>query len=274
MSSVLDPHRISVRSEAAHRGLAIEVVASTGSTNADLRRRVGQLSGPLLLAAEVQTAGRGRAGRSWLAAAGDSLCFSLAWPMTVPVDRLAGLPLAIGVAVATTLRALGRPVQLKWPNDLMLDGAKLGGILVETVSVRAAPPAAQLWAVVGVGLNVHVNQSRDAGLGHPVAAIGAAVDRNALLASLADALEQALARFADQGLAPFIARWQSWHAHAGQPVVILEQGQVLHEGVAVGIDASGCLLLDTVSGRVAVAAGDVSLRRAAATTESLDAAAD
>ncbi len=260
-------------SEAARRGLAIEVLASTGSTNADLRQRIGQLDAPLLLAAEAQTAGRGRAGRSWLAEPGDSLCFSLAWPFHIPLARLAGLPLAVGVAVASTLRALGRPVQLKWPNDLLLDGAKLGGILVESLPARAGQSAAPLWAVIGIGLNVHANSARDARLGHPAAILGGALDRNVLLAALADALSDTLGQFAAEGLAPFVDRWQRWHAHAGQPVVILEQGRVLHEGTATGIDAAGCLLLDTGGQLVSVAAGDVSLRIPVA-SESPDAAAD
>ncbi len=272
MSAPLDVSRISGLSAAASSGLVIEVLESTGSTNADLRQRIGQLKAPLLLAAEAQTAGRGRAGRRWLAVPGDSLCFSLAWPFHLPSARLAGLPLAVGVAVASALRALGRPVMLKWPNDLLLDGAKLGGILIESVPGRGQP-AAPLWAVIGVGLNVHANPARDAGLGHPVAALGGAIDRNLLLAALADALQEALVRFAVDGLDPFIECWQDWHAHAGQPVTIIEQGRVLHQGIATGIDAGGCLLLDTGGRKVAVAAGDVSLRPPSS-PETLDAAAD
>ncbi len=128
MSPALDPDRIAAQSEAARRGLAVEVVASTTSTNADLRQRVEALHAPLLLAAETQTAGRGRAGRSWLAAPGDSLCFSLAWPFRVPLAQLAGLPLAIGVAVAGTLRAMGKPVRLKWPKTHALPRTRHGPI--------------------------------------------------------------------------------------------------------------------------------------------------
>ena len=247
---------------------AIEVVATTGSTNADLRERAGALRTPLLLAAERQTAGRGRAGRSWLAEPGDSLCFSLAWRFAGPLHRLSGLSLAVGVALAECLRAPrldgqpGTPVMLKWPNDLLVASAKLGGILIETVGATAP---GGLWAVIGVGLNVRANAERDAAIEQPVAALSAAgsadtLDRNALLAQLAASLAQALDRFDRDGLAPFVARWDALHAHAGQPVSIVEQGRTLHQGVALGIDASGCLQLDTGSGSVKVAAGDVSLR--------------
>ena len=259
MTIPLDAERIAEQCAATRNGLAIEVIASTGSTNADLRQRIDQLRVPLLLAAEEQTAGRGRAGRSWLAAPGDSLCFSLAWPFGGAVTRLAGLPLAIGVALADLLRTRGHYVTLKWPNDLLLDGAKLGGILVETGAARHDGDST-LWAVIGIGLNVHPNASRDSGVGNEVAALGDDIDRNELLAAMADALVAALALFDAQCLAPFVDRWQRWHAFAGLPVKIIEQGKLLQEGIPRGIDAQGCLLLETDEGLVAVAAGDVSLR--------------
>lgn len=265
MNAPLDASRIASLSRAARQGLAVDVVASTCSTNADLRQRIGQGAapdGPRLLAAEVQTAGRGRAGRSWLAAPGDSLCFSLAWPLRGPVARLVGLPLAVGAAIAGTLRDAGHPVTLKWPNDLLLGDEKFGGILVETVPRRADAADSPLWVVIGIGLNVHANPARDAGIGHRVAALGERIDRDALLASLADALAQAMAQFDAHGLAPFIERWQRWHAFAGLPVAIVDQGRPLHHGIARGIDASGCLLLDGPDGILAIAAGDVSLRAA------------
>jgi BirA family biotin operon repressor/biotin-[acetyl-CoA-carboxylase] ligase len=265
MSSLLDAKRIAGRCAATRHGLAVEVVAVTGSTNADLRLRADQLRAPVLLAAEQQTAGRGRAGRRWLSAPEDSLCFSLAWRFPGSVARLAGLPLAVGVVLADTLRSRGHPVTLKWPNDLLLEGDKLGGILVETTAARPDCDAPALWAVIGVGLNVRANRERDHGMAAPVAALGEGIDRNELLAVLADALAEALTLFDAQGLAPFIDRWQRWHAFAGLPVMIVEQGQRLHEGIARGIDAYGCLLLDTASGTVAVAAGDLSLRPQAAT---------
>ncbi len=268
MSSLLDAKRIAGLCAATRHGLAVEVVAATGSTNADLRQRAEQLRAPLLLAAEQQTAGRGRAGRSWLSAPEDSLCFSLAWRFSGPVARLAGLPLAVGVALADALRSRGHPVTLKWPNDLLLDSAKLGGILVETVTARTASETPALWTVIGVGINVRANRERDEGVAVPVAALaapGADIDRNELLAALTDALVAALALFEAQGLAPFIDRWQRWHAYAGLPVVIVEQGRLLHEGVVRGIDAYGCLQLDTDRGVVSVAAGDLSLRPQAVT---------
>jgi BirA family biotin operon repressor/biotin-[acetyl-CoA-carboxylase] ligase len=129
--------------------LAVEVVAETGSTNADLLARAPRLTRNTALIALRQSAGRGRAGRSWLSG-DDSLTFSLAWKFERPLHALAGLPLAVGVALAETLGRLDVPVQLKWPNDLLKDGAKLAGVLIETQQA----PAGSLWAVVGVGINL------------------------------------------------------------------------------------------------------------------------
>lgn len=259
MSDLLDAEKLAARCRSVGDGLVIEVVDETASTNADLRQRIDQLRVPVLRVAEQQSAGRGRAGREWRAARGDSLCFSLAWPFSRGLMQLAGLPLAVGVALADTLRALNFPATLKWPNDLLLEGAKLGGVLVET-GVARIDGSETVWAVVGVGLNVHLNAIRDTAVPHDVAALGENIDRNALLATLTDALVGALRLFDSQGLAPFIDRWQRWHAFAGLPVCVVDQGKLLHEGVARGIDAAGCLQLETDAGLVAIAAGDLSLR--------------
>ena len=239
-------------------GVAVEVVAETGSTNADLLARVQHLSAPLLLIAEHQTAGRGRAGRSWLSAPGHSLTFSLAWRLPGGPQRLTGLPLAVGTALAETLGRLGQPVALKWPNDLLKDGDKLAGILVET---QAAPDGAT-WAVIGIGLNLVLPDELEARIGRTVAAVPwlARMDRDALVAALLDGLAAALDEFARAGFAAFSARWNLLHAYQGEPVVILDRGAVLHEGLAAGVDDAGRLLLDTADGRIAVLAGDVSLR--------------
>jgi BirA family biotin operon repressor/biotin-[acetyl-CoA-carboxylase] ligase len=236
----------------------VEVVAETGSTNADLMARAAQLPRPLLLVAEHQTAGRGRAGRSWLSAAGDSLTFSLAWKFAGSPQRLLGLPLAVGVALAETLAALNVPVQLKWPNDLLKDGSKLAGVLIETQGAADGGT----WAVIGVGLNLVMPDQLEERIGRAVASAPwlARMERDVLLAALLDALAAAMDQFEQAGFGAFRARWDGLHAYRGQQVSIIDQGAVLQQGVAAGVDDSGRLLLDTHAGRVAVLAGDVSLR--------------
>lgn len=280
---------VAIRAACRHRAaatVAIEVVEATGSTNADLMARAAAgaalsvpsaaaaaLAGPTLLVARRQTAGRGRAGRTWLSTAG-SLTFSLAWRFEQPLSALIGLPLAIGVAVAEVLNARGAGVQLKWPNDVLVDGAKLAGILIETVGLPTLLQP-QAWAVIGVGINVDADAplpgdalealsmaaSQDMQkLPATAVAVLPATDRNLLLAHLLDACCATLADFEAHGLAPFLGRWNALHAHAGRMVDIFERGTLVRSGRALGIDAMGRLLLETGSDTLAVLAGDVSLR--------------
>ena len=281
--------------------VAIELVDETGSTNADLLARLEQLSVPTLLIALHQHAGRGRAGRSWLSAAGAGLTFSLAWPFQGPLHRLLGLPLAVGVALAECMAELGQPVTLKWPNDVHRDGHKLAGILIETRSIQGQGQGQSQsqsqrqrqqqdqqqrqqqehhptpWAVIGIGINLTMPDALEQKIGHAVAAAPwlAQMDRNMLMATLLDHLTRTLAEFDTAGFSAFRARWNRLDAYRGQQVVIIDHGQVLHEGTAAGVDDFGQLLLDSTgcdspgrdspgrgspAGRIAIVSGDVTLR--------------
>ncbi|NRR34235.1 biotin--[acetyl-CoA-carboxylase] ligase [Oxalobacteraceae bacterium] len=261
MTTTLSCAAIAARCASSASHIAVEVVAETGSTNADLLARVDSLRSPLLLIAERQTAGRGRAGRSWLSEPGATLTFSLAWPCRGPLQRMAGLPLAVGVALAETINSLGVPVRLKWPNDLLRDGSKLAGILVETQSAADGT----IWAVIGAGINLLMPDALEAQIGRAVAAAPwlAQMDRNELMAALLSRLAAVLAEFDDTGFAAFSERWNALHAWQGLDVAIHDRDQSLRQGRAMGVDDSGCLLLDTASGRVAILSGDVSLKLAA-----------
>jgi BirA family transcriptional regulator, biotin operon repressor / biotin---[acetyl-CoA-carboxylase] ligase len=254
----LSAERVAALCGAAAQQVAVRVVAQTGSTNDDLLAEVRTLERPTLLWAQQQTAGRGRAGRSWHAAEGATLTFSLAWKFSLPLHALVGLPLAVGVTVADVLALYAIDVHLKWPNDLLRDGRKLGGILIET-----ARDGDSCWAVIGIGINMALPQQLDGA----TAAIAAAApelqaDRGQVIAALTTALAENLALFEQQGFAAFAARWNMRHAHAGKQVNIIDRGAVMHSGRAAGVDAQGCLQLDTAQGRVAIVAGDVSLRAA------------
>ncbi|MFZ6711533.1 biotin--[acetyl-CoA-carboxylase] ligase [Undibacterium sp. TC9W] len=248
--------------DGADREVDIEVVAETGSTNADLMARLSAGTStpahPVLRVAVHQTAGRGRAGRPWLTVPGGMLTFSLAWHLPQEPHKLMGLPLAIGVALAECLNALNQNVQLKWPNDLLRDGKKLAGILLES----AAASEGGTWIVAGIGLNLQVSDELEAQVGRALADAPwlAQMDRNLLLAQLLNALASALQQFGQQGFSAFLPRWNALHAYAGQTVHILDHGQVLHTGKALGVDLHGCLVLQTEQGQVNILAGDVSLR--------------
>ena len=190
-----------LRSQLAARraGLALEVVAETGSTNSDLLERLRTSPFvPCLRVAERQTEGRGRHGRRWRAEPGASLTFSLALPIARP--DWSGFSLAIGVALADALEPspAAHPIGLKWPNDLWLRdtaerGRKLGGILIET-----APSASGRIAVIGIGLNIRGARgaSTDYGSGYAsIDELDPSADAPATLARVATPLLDAVERF-------------------------------------------------------------------------------
>jgi len=243
-------------------GVEVRIVERCTSTNDVLLREPG--GEPMLLAAEEQTAGRGRRGRRWHSAPGAGLTFSLGRRIRRPARELAALSLVAGVAAARALRVLGvREAALKWPNDLVVGGAKLGGILVE-----ARPPGNSRsqgsYAVIGLGINCRRTRGLAAKLGREVAFVGdfIAVSRNEILQGTATALIAALDGFEAGGLDALRAEWEAMDAHAGQRLrVRLADGRVI-TGVAGGLAEDGALRLVTRNGVRAVRSGRVVSARA------------
>jgi len=242
-------------------GVEVRVVGRCASTNAALlAERIG---GPVLLAADVQSAGRGRRGRRWHSPAGSGALFSLALPMRRPVRELGGLSIVAGVAAVRALRALGAgEASLKWPNDLLVRGAKLGGILVET-RARGAGSA----AVVGIGINHLSVDGLAARLRRGVAALDQLLRplpaRNAVISAVGCELIGALRAFDAEGFAPFRGDWEELHAFAGMRLrVRLADGRVV-AGVAAGLAADGALQVRTRTGLRTVRNGRVLLARSA-----------
>lgn len=245
--------------EPGAQNIAIRLVAETGSTNADLLTDIAHLAGPTLLWAESQTAGKGRAGRNWHSVAGSALTFSLAWKFTLPIQALAGLSLAVGVVVVETLLEFGIAARLKWPNDVLKNGDKLAGILVETALDKNDRSA--IWAVMGVGINLAQAEQLNVQIGRRVADAPALLaQREQLMAALLNGFARALPIFEKNGFTAFAGSWNKLDAYAGCAVNIQDQGKILHSGKAAGVDQAGQLLLDTAQGRIAIVAGDVSLR--------------
>ncbi len=242
----------------------LDVFDTIDSTNAELMRRVQQGCAPgLVCTAEQQSAGRGRRGRPWVSPYASNLYLSLLWEFTQGAAALEGLSLAVGVAVARALhRCAVPPVQLKWPNDVLYGGAKLGGILLE----MTGDTAGRCQVVIGVGLNVAM----------PAAAAGA-IDqawtdiktitanqypgRNHLLAALLNELLPLVADFEQHGFSRWRNDWQALDAFAGAPVV-LHTGAAQLGGIARGVDERGALQLETATGVQSVYGGEISLRAA------------
>jgi len=263
--SLLDAGAVPDMLGSASARLVIEVVDSVDSTNSRLMQRAaaGAPSG-LVLAAEAQTAGRGRRGRPWRSAIGSTLTFSLLWRFAQGARELAGLSLAVGVALARVLRESGASgVALKWPNDVLLPAGKLAGILIEMQGDVLGPSA----AVIGVGVNVRADPQVAAAVDQPVAdlesATGEAVDRNRLLARMLVELDGVLEQFAGSGFAPLRAEWQRFHACQDRRVILQMPDGAACPGIARGVAEDGALLLETAAGLQRCHSGEVSLRRAA-----------
>jgi BirA family biotin operon repressor/biotin-[acetyl-CoA-carboxylase] ligase len=252
----------------------LERVTETKSTNDDLlaRWRAGELIDPVARIAHKQTAGKGRAGRAWLANPEDSLCFSLAFPFKRTPSELSGLSLLVGLAVVSgiaqacnlseaELRAAG--LRLKWPNDLLLNNCKLGGILIEGGQTKVGDPT---WMIIGIGMNLRnaevIAATLDSGLkvGVLTQLTKSVPDVEYLWLKLIASLEHHLTEFDLHGFKPCQQRWMEWDAYRGQPVCISGAGKDPIYCHATGIDETGALLLQQDNNTIAIHAGDVSLR--------------
>ena len=242
-------------------GVEVRVVERCTSTNDVLLKE----NDALLLAAEEQTAGRGRRGRRWHSAPGAGLTFSLGRRIRRPVRELAALSLVAGVAAARALRALGvSQAALKWPNDLVLQRAKLGGILVEARTPGSRRGDVGSYAVIGLGINCRRTAGLAARLGRDVAFVNDFVDssRNEILQATASALLTALDAFEADGLHALRAEWEAMDAHAGQRLRVRLAGGRVVTGIADGLDEDGALRLVTRKGVRAVRSGRVVSARA------------
>ncbi|MHA6347162.1 biotin--[acetyl-CoA-carboxylase] ligase [Roseivivax sp. CAU 1761] len=244
-------------------GYGREVLAEIDSTNAEALRRLPDISGPLWICGLRQVAGRGRRGRPWTDPAGN-FAASLVLPVDEPPAQAALRSFVAAVALLDAFVALtGRaePFSLKWPNDVLLNGGKVAGILLETGGAgRRAGAASHL--VIGIGVNLAAAPgagSVEAGALHPVSLLsetGAAVPPETFLDTLAAAYARREAQFRAYGFAPIRTAWLGAAARLGE-TVIARTGTTETEGVFETVDASGQLVLKTAKGRAAIAAADV-----------------
>jgi BirA family transcriptional regulator, biotin operon repressor / biotin---[acetyl-CoA-carboxylase] ligase len=217
------------------------------------------IAGSLWLA-EVQLQGRGRRGRTWFSPFGSNLALSAGFALARPVASLGGASLVVGLAVADALEGLGvQDLSLKWPNDVLVGGAKLGGILIELTAAGAT--GVQL--VVGIGLNVAMPEHVRANLPDQVADLRAAghpSSRNVIAGKVASNVVQFLAHFEEQGFAPFVDAFNSRHYFHGQQVTIL-QGEDSAVGRVAGVSVRGGLLLQMDHETLEFHGGEVSMRQ-------------
>ena len=240
----------------------VQLNDSVESTNTALMAAAlaGAVDGTVFCS-EHQHAGKGRRGRPWHSVPGGSLTFSTLWRFDNGLQSLAGLSLAVGLAIARAVnRHSSHPARLKWPNDVLVDYRKLAGILVE---VQGDMNGAA-FAVVGIGLNVRLNTAQRDAVDQAVvdlAEMGVTVGRNLLLADCLRELHAVLTLFRQHGFAALRADWLALDAYAGKPVALsLPDARTVH-GMASGVDETGAFLLrDAASSLVPYSGGEISLR--------------
>ena len=243
--------------EAGQFDIGILPQAASSNTLLLQRAALGSMGAPSgsVLAVELQTAGRGRLGRTWHSGLGSTLTFSLLWRFDCGLNALSGLSLAVGVAIARALDRLGaQDVRLKWPNDILIgrsepdEPRKLGGVLIEAQGDMLGPSA----VVIGIGLNCFLPDNLAGRIDQPAAALDEICrdmpTRNRLLAALLQELAGVLRQFAQSGFAVFGEEWERCHIHQDRPMRLRMADGTVVIGIARGVSGSGELRLETAQG--------------------------
>ena len=251
----------SLQQMAGKQGFRAQLKHECSSSNDEimaLARQSADLAHKALCVAHFQTKGRGRQGRSWVNRQGECLMFSLGWAFDKPQYELGSLALVAALACRRALADIGLDVNIKWPNDLVVANDKLAGILIETARVEN-----RTVAVIGIGINFVLpkeveNATSVQALFQTASKQGVSVKTllNAVLAQL-DAL---LNEYAQNGFASCVGEYDAANRDTGRPVLLLQEGRIVHEGVVKGVDAQGALRLLTDNGEKTIVSGEISLR--------------
>lgn len=248
-------------SSSACCGWPISVLDSVDSTNAEVMRRLdARQVPPFIVLAEQQAAGRGRRGRNWVSPFGENLYYSLALRMDGGMRQLEGLSLVVGLALLRALRAMGvTGTGLKWPNDLLVGGRKIAGILLEL----SGDPADVCHVVIGVGVNVNMSAATQVAIDQPWTSmreeLGGLVDRNEMACELSRQLVRYLAVHRERGFSALREEWQENHVWQGRKVRLTAGARAV-EGVVLGVDQSGALRLSVAGVEQHFSGGELSLR--------------
>jgi BirA family biotin operon repressor/biotin-[acetyl-CoA-carboxylase] ligase len=247
-------------------GWTLAAFETIGSTNDEAARRAGEGAPEGLVVWSLrQESGRGRRGRQWESPEGNLYCSTLLRP-SCPADRAAQIGFVAALAVADTVSGLPTPVhdvQLKWPNDVLIAGAKICGILPESAVMADGRVE---YVVLGIGLNVgfHPPAERTGYVATSLAALGAERPLAELLSRLAGNLHRRYVAWSAQGFAALRADWLARAASLGETIVV-RTGTTETHGRFLGLDDNGTLILETAPGVVQrVAAGEVFPHRRAA----------
>jgi len=254
-------------------GRTVHYLRTVGSTSSELKAlaREGAAAGTVVLADE-QTVGRGRSGRTWFSPVGLGVWMSILLRCELSAERLAPLSIAAAVSVADALRELtGLDVRVKWPNDLLVGGRKLGGLLVESIQTAGKDV---LSAVLGIGLNVNLTESdlpaELVGIATSLRSeLGHSLPRLEVLRVMLLALERCFERYEREGIAGFRERWKELSSTLGREVTVTPgrpaagATECIAAGTVMGLAKSGALILEDASGAThEIWFGDITLRHA------------
>lgn len=257
--SLLEPEAIVAACRA--QGWEAQILDSVDSTNAEvLRCLAAGAPAPFLVLAERQDSGRGRRGRQWVSPFAENLYYSLGLRLEGGVFSLDGLSLSVGLAVLRCLREQGVvEAGLKWPNDLLVAGRKIAGVLLEL----SGDPAGECQVVIGIGVNVNMLPGSRVVIDQPWTSlrecVGRLVDRTALALALGRWLQHYLSLHAQGGFAALREEWEACHLWQGKEVSLLAGPQRI-DGVVLGVDSLGALRLDVAGQERQFSGGELSLR--------------
>lgn len=239
----------------------VTVLPVIDSTNQYLLDRLNELQSGDACVAEYQQAGRGRRGRKWFSPFGSNLYLSMYWRLEQGPAAAIGLSLVIGIVIAEVLQSLGADkVRVKWPNDLYLQDRKLSGILVELTGKTG--DAAQIVSGAGINLMMRRVESDVVNQGWiSLQEAGISIDRNQLAACLIKELRAGFKLFENEGLAPYLGRWEKLDNFINRPVKLIIGDKEIF-GISRGIDAQGALLLEQEGVIKPWIGGEISLRGA------------
>ena len=251
----------SLQQMAGKQGFRAQLKHECSSSNDEimaLARQSADLAHKALCVAHFQTKGRGRQGRSWVNRQGECLMFSLGWAFDKPQYELGSLALVVALACRRALADIGLDVNIKWPNDLVVANDKLAGILIETARVEN-----KTVAVIGIGINFVLpkeveNATSVQALFQTASKQGVSV--KTLLNSVLAQLDALLNEYVQNGFASCIGEYNAANRDTNRPVLLLQEGRIVHEGVVKGVDAQGALRLLTDKGEKTIVSGEISLR--------------
>ena len=240
---------------------SVAVLPVIDSTNQYLLNRLNELKSGDSCVAEYQQAGRGRRGRKWFSPFGANLYLSMYWRLEQGPAAAIGLSLVIGIVLAEVLQSLGADdVRVKWPNDLYLKDRKLAGILVELTGKTG--DAAQIVMGAGINLVMRNVQADDINQGWiNLQEAGIVIDRNVLAVQVINELCHSLRIFEQEGLTPFLPRWEKLDNFVHRPVKLIIGDKEIY-GTSRGINEQGALLLEQDGVIKPWVGGEISLRSA------------